>query len=700
MLRAYVDRSYYTTEQTARVICALGLSDRELRGCSITASAHGSVVGQTETPTARTVVPMAMNRLEPGTHTVDICLHAQDGRTLVTQTVRIVKRPPKPGFEVKIDRERRIILRGGKPFFPLGFLWDAPPAPVEELRFNAVSVSSYTVPEPAKVSSLLEEAARRGVQIILRTDIWHPKLENMTRLPKLVPQDKIQEIWGASRSLLMRKYWLRGKAFAALTRQERAAMYDDCYEAVRPEIAASIEAACQHKNLLAYMNVDEPGRADLRHFDIFGVCRRIYGLVREMDGYRPVMTLYPSIIPGGQAAMDVSDIVMTDPYWIPGREGNTPDGLNYVSRITALQEMRIAPHHKVCVVTPLASWWSMTHKRALTHDEILCQSYLAMIHGAKALVFWRYNYVAHQRQWAAYARLGREIPVLAPALLGPAAEQNVTYEPGEFDPVKEVFPDVQACLFRDSKGGCLLLAANSRNYPATVRVTVPGLRGQVTSLFSGTVLKVEEESFTEHLGPLATRTYRVEDLAVPDGPTQIRVHIDADRTGYEPERHVARRGRPGKRNILINPSFEQATLSLWPDYYRVGMQNPPIGHPDCPWTMVEDSPVHGRFCLRIKGRRSFRFCLSPLETAPTPYVFSVYLRTNRRGAYASFDICGTRQHIRLTDTAWTRHSFPVTIRANAPERTLCRGTGLTEDATVWMDAMQFEKGAEPTEFEP
>ena len=696
-MHAYTDRSYYTTESAARVICALGLPDDELREYVLTADCDGSVVGRAGALATRAVVPVALAKLGLGAHSIQISLRRRGDRVLAQQTAEIVKLAPKPGFEVKVDRERRILLRDGQPHFPLGFFWGAPPEPLQELRLNAVSVNGLG--DPKEVSPLLATAAEHGIHVILRTDVWHPKIDRLKeRLGRHLAPGDIPKVWGAPRSLLMRKYWLRGKVFASLSRDERDVIYDECYQAVRPQIAESIRSARGHANVLAYLNIDEPGRADLRHFDIFKVCRKIYDLAHEIDPYRPVMVLYPSVIPGNREALEVGDVILTDPYWVPGWE--RPGGINHVSKIVALQRQRIDPAHKVCVVTPLASWWSMTHKRALKGEEILCEAYLALIHGAKGLIFWRFPVVAHQQQFDAFARLGREIPVIAPALLTSDVDQEVTYEPGEFDPANDVFPDVQACMFRDPKGECLLLVANSRDYPVHTRLRVPGLNGRARSLFTDAVLTVKGESFAERLEPLATRVYRLDGVEPSDRPLAIRVCMAADTTGHEPERQASSRGLPGKRNLILNPSLEEATLPLWPDYYRVGAQNPPIGHPNCPWTLVEDEPFHGRCCLRVRGKRSFRFYVAPLENAPTAYVFSIYMRTDRPRAQVSFDICRARRVMRLTGTGWQRYSFPVTVPANLGERARSNIVPLTDDATIWMDALQLEKGSELTEFQP
>ncbi len=526
---------------------------------------------------------------------IEVGLWDAAGTKLAAQPVALKKLPPKPGSEIKIDRVNRVILRDGAPYFPLGFLWDAPAAELRALGYDAVATAGHqfnSSNDLDKVAPLLTDAASNNVQLVLRTDTWGEPVETLPALERHFAPEAIKKILYPARdtpnSLLMRKYWARKDVFAHLPRQERTAIYRDYFETVRPLIAGAIRIAAGHGNTLAYMNIDEPGRADLRHYDILEVCREIYGMAHALDPYRPVMCLFPSVIPNDREALEIADIILTDPYWIPGRPDDNK--INHVSKIVALQDRRCAPERKVVMVAPLASWWSMTHKRALSQADIVCQTYLALIHGAKGLMFWRYNYVAHREQWDAYARLSREIREMTPALLAPELFQNIHYTPVEFDPDQDRFPAVQVRLFHSSRTGYLLLAANSMNYPVNAHFTVAGLSGKARCLFSAAELEVASEGFADTFEPLGVRVYRLDNLqpasdnetfrdegvpapnrnkALPAcQPISIRVAMEADTAGYQPEIAVSSRGRPGKRNILLNPSFEENTLPLWPDYYR------------------------------------------------------------------------------------------------------------------------------------
>lgn len=727
LLRFYADRSYYTGEACARLIGSIGLDPGELKNYSLRAELRGQVIASMNGPPPQCALPVDAHKLDLGVNSLEVGLWDANGTKLAAQPVGLIKLAPKPGHEVKIDREARIILRDGAPYFPLGFLWDAPAAELRALGYDAVATAGHqfnSSNDLDKVAPLLTDAASNNVHVVLRADTWGAPVDTLPALERHFAPEAIKKILypapNTPNSLLMRKYWARKDVFAHLPRQERTAIYRDYFETVRPLIAGTIGIAADHGNVLAYMNIDEPGRADLRYYDILEVCREIYDMAQALDPYRPVMCLFPSVIPNNREALEIADIIITDPYWIPGRPGDNK--INHVSKIVALQDRRCAPERKVCMVAPLASWWSMTHKRALSQKEIVCQTYLALIHGAKGLMFWRYNYVVHREQWDAYARLSREIREISPALLAPRVFQEIHYDPVEFDPDKDRFPAVQVRLFYSVRTGYLLLAANSMNYPVKAHFTVAGLSGKARCLSGAAELEVASEGFAETFEPLGVRAYRLENMqpasdkeafrdegvpapnrnkALPAcQPISIRVAMEADTSNYQPEIAVSSRGRPGKRNILINPSFEENTLPLWPDYYRIGKTAPPIGHPDAPWTLSEDNPFHGRYCLRIKGNRQFRFNLAPLEPAPADYVFSVYIRTDRPRAPVWFSICGKTHTLQAGGNGWQRYSFPVKVPPNADEKLSSRIQPVSEDGTVWLDAMQFEKGTSPTGFEP
>ena len=85
----------------------------------------------------------------------------------------------------------------------------------------------------------------------------------------------------------------------------------------------------------------------------------------------------------------------TDPYWIPGASGYRGN-VNYVSKITYLTKKRADQRRQVTWSVPMAEYWSGIRKRAIMPKEQFAQTYLAVIHGAKAISFFRWPFKVEQ----------------------------------------------------------------------------------------------------------------------------------------------------------------------------------------------------------------------------------------------------------------------------------------------------------------
>ncbi|MBM4047607.1 MAG: hypothetical protein FJ279_21080, partial [Planctomycetes bacterium] len=123
LMSVYLDRTYYTTEEQAVAVCSLGLPDDALRATKLVATDDkGKVLGETQEASRETQVPMKIKALDVGSHSVNIQWQQKDGRLIFSQKLTLIKRPPKPGLEWKIDKISKVILRDGRPFFPCGLI--------------------------------------------------------------------------------------------------------------------------------------------------------------------------------------------------------------------------------------------------------------------------------------------------------------------------------------------------------------------------------------------------------------------------------------------------------------------------------------------------------------------------------------------------------------------------------------------------
>lgn len=166
------------------------------------------------------------------------------------------------------------------------------------------------------------------------------------------------------------------------------------------------------------------------------------------------------------------------------------------------------------------------------------------------------------------------------------------------------------------------------------------------------------------------------------------------------------------RNIIANGSFEYVHDGI-PDCWTGGGFDA-YGSLETFWgswgrVPAADAP-HGKTVLRIKthpARRSrqipydvfgdFSQTIWRYRTVKGPHVLSVYLKSDPPGVPVDLWAWSSKINVfRATPTSeWKRYEFAVDLRK--PEvriSALIRGEG-----TVWLDAIQFEKGAEAAPYE-
>ena len=192
------------------------------------------------------------------------------------------------------------------------------------------------------------------------------------------------------------------------------------------------------------------------------------------------------------------------------------------------------------------------------------------------------------------------------------------------------------------------------------------------------------------------------------------------------------RPEPRPKNVLVNSSFEQAAMPGWPDSWLVGMVTPGqlVGDPGGPG-QDDTTAVHGRYSLRIENplpglsgqaRTFYRHIFGsaglrggiPVEKGET-YVLSLYLKAEKPDTPVTVHLTnfawnswcfdeGQRERINI-GTEWTRHQLVCTYPEKGWRAGIRPEMGIVvnnngKDCAVWLDAVQFEQGAQATEYEP
>ncbi len=487
MAAPVLDRNYYTTETEAQIRCRVGFPPDMVKGMVIVISdAEAGELGRHDLRAGTADYSLKIASLPTGGRDLAVELLGADGRRLMSRPVRLDKKPPKPGCEIKIDRFNRIVLKNGEPFFPFGIylsgggVEDIQPYEDEmfkrmaELGFNTLGHWNVGM-KPTVTKPYLDLAQKHNLMVIENLPGYGP------RAPHAIP--------GKSPAEAMRAYQ------AHMAEQMQA-------------IEGAIAAGMDHPSLLTYYNVDEPNLGD---FDLkIEGARMIYEQAHRQDGYHPVMLLYARSIPHVPIATACSDILGYDVYLMAGHNQEVYASPNYVARETALLKRRADSVHQPAWVVPLAEFLDPRRTpRPLLPAEQICQTYLAIIHGAKGFCYFVSTSFSHGETYAAFRELGRRMKQLGPIALTPDNEQDIKYEPGVFDPENMRFPDVQVALRRNPAGGYVLLAANSREYPVTVEYSIPALAGtaQAGRLFAEEVYPVKDGVWQDRLEGFGVRAY-------------------------------------------------------------------------------------------------------------------------------------------------------------------------------------------------
>jgi len=692
LMRVYARYSYYTSEAEADVACEIGLPELNLKRSKLVAKGeHGKTLSEVGKVAPRTMLPVPIKDLGSGSFPVTVELQRRDGQVMIRQEALIVKRKPKPGCEWKMDRADKVILNNGKPFFPFGVMCMTHPSnpqgmveDVASMGFNSLVRWGRAHPFE-QIEDLLETARKHKLYVVEHPGAWRFKpLEDNPR-PKPPRGMGWKDIAVFRWDWHMKHVWLPGA-----------------------------QRVMNHSNLMAWYLRDEPQD----HRKLAACILRFYRKLYELDGYRPAQVLYIPPIPEGDEFTRNCDILGIDPYWVPGA-GGALGNPNRVGICTWQARRRADRDLKLVWVTPCAERWSRTRKRIFDEREQRVQTYLSLIHGAKGLLYFVYPFI-HQSTADTFTRLGAEMKVLGPACAAPEVSQNIHYAPIAFDPSNNSFPDVQVGLKRNPRGGYILLAANYRPYPVevTYRMSLLPDKGRVAHLLDGTrTCAVEKGVFHDRMAAMDTRAYAIAARKKLSVPVEVRVEQKSRPKETDPfyaAPEIPDTAPPGKKNILRNSGFEDCSIPGMPDYYthysmrtaktRQGYR---LGDPrgDCGWSLDSENPHEGEHCLRLTGSRALLiFGVHPKLEHPTPFTFSAWVRGEGKNVRVGFFGPNVDREKKYPATSeWRRISQTITVPARLAWGGHLFGFLIASrgaEDTVWIDAMQLEKGTKLTDYEP
>lgn len=416
-----------------------------------------------EKPSPEGVIELTLPELAAGDHQVRLALLA-GGETVTSATLPLRARPDlKPAAAIGDHNE---LLVDGQPTFPVGFY-----STLSEdfARFAAEgfnTVLTYTT-DVGACARMTERAGEAGLRLIV------------SALRPYVADRDAQGLAGAVSQL------------AGLP------------------------------GLLGYYLWDEPSLAKPGQSP--DDMRWVYEQALDCDPSHLTCTVFcvPSEF---RAYADTTDVFLVDPYVC--FKDSQPDMTQVADWVD--QARRAVGDSKPVWIVPqcFAHPLGPGSYRMPTIEEQRCMTYLALVHGAKGILWFVYTgFCIHSDEvarktglpsgqaawvfrgtipacyplrWDGITRIAREVKELAPLLLAPDPEQTQSVTEGG---------DAVHCVLKGQGAERLLLAVNTRNRQAAFRCLLPGVRGAPDVLWEDRKASLEDGVLEDIFQPYEVHAY-------------------------------------------------------------------------------------------------------------------------------------------------------------------------------------------------
>lgn len=710
--KAFVGRSYYTTEETAELRLELGLPEAMLGRAALTIDLNGEKVSEVKGLHPAMTPTLPTSKLKIGENQVTV--HAMlDGKELASRTLTMTRLEARPGYEVQADFIKGVLLKDKRPFFPVGI--DA-----QTLQYQ-LDVNGRGDNDESLFKYLSEN-------IGLNTVVRHAMSKNIPAFMNLAEKYGLNVInWASPQPRpigMVPGQWPPPPVTLPL--DERLKIQRTAYEKLEPGQIEETKLFRDCRNFIGYWNVDEPNL--LNPEERIAAAEWYYKTVEKIDTYHPQFLLYSKHIPNGDNWTRWGQILGYDVYPAPpyfGNDFNTEPGLCTAYYAWELRE-RCRKDNKLMWFVPLSN--SLDPARTpigLSKTHMRCQAYAAIVYGARGLLYFTLNGVVGPDAWDGLREIAAQVKEMTPALANGNIAQNIKYTPDDFRPQERKFPMVNAAAFKYPDGDYLLMAVNVMPYAVNTKFQVGGLQrglrlfdadAKVAERFdwlvgSSNELSLDGKMFTEKIEPYGTRAYR---LKLSGDPVPLEVSVNMTPVPNEIATTVdvlsiIRQLTLGK-NHMPNPCFSRQTNKGIPDFFKpyfcLGMDTA-TGQKGSDWYVDDATPWNGRPSLRMlyrspaeKCRGTFASFYPPVSVKPLKMTFSFYARSENPKATLWIRIGNNKPETVPLNTEWTRHHITFDLPPEVPTCWGARSILLipSKDAPVWINGLQMEEGEQPTEF--
>ena len=585
--------------------------------------------------------------------------------------------------KVEIDKDKRIMIVNGKPFFPIGiiggFIEDLPE--ISKAGFNltmrwrgATTHKRIDRSKPANDKHNLE-AVNEYLDAVHKNGLYC--LETPVKLSDIYMKFRDKE-WE-------KKYPIINKEVTPLV----------------------VNIAKKHPAVIGYYNYDEPDNfypddpvdSPRRLLQQEGV-EKWYKKVKELDPHKPVLTLFAV---GLKKVKDWKawDLGCTDHY--PMENHHLSKVYEHAQESDIYAKAQGTPY----IFTPLFEK-SSGRLRPFNAAEQRAQTYLALIGGAKGILWWEWP-ASYKPNWDEIKKLIPEIKQMSPFLIENSPPQEMVYKKPETKNTVKV-------LMKQKGNSLIIVCANSDPRPVKAVISSSVLRQAYTAgvAFEKRKVKITRGEITDTFKGYGTHVYVVRLPSARPISKDKPLPIELDISFISQEVAKEKEFKTGSRNLSLNSSFEHSYVHApgWPAHWGQAvsvMRSGDVGDPKGNWNIDSKEAFHGKSSLRMtktaKGIADsngvYNFCEAPaIEQAINhpqkgKYTFSVYLKAKKPVRAWLMAGWGKPKAVEV-GRKWQRYS--MTYEKSSPGKQTVR-VYLLQEGTLWSDAVQVEAGETASDLE-
>lgn len=463
LIETVLERSYYTTEENAKLLYAFNIDRKYLKGKKVNFKirdgrnilSEKNVVWKEEVDE----ILMPIGALPVGEYLVEASL--VDGMREAAKSSQVLRKLAPGESEAKIDRQRRVILVDEEPFFVF--------APMESFQFAQ--------------SGFYREGWEKTIERIMKHWADHG-FKSLNVVSHFTPFATTEKGWAKLFEIAAR-YGVKIVAwpvFLPVRHMERIQEFEEFIRRFKNE-----------RSLLAWLVVDEP---EIQANVTPEMVIKVVDITRKSDPYHPVYVNFTYLGPAQRWGGIPGDIISTDLY-ITGGEGRS------IKEIIDLVRLK----KDIAKERGLLTWMFLVgnnlhnHRREPTPEEQESQTYGALVSGCTGLKYFDGQPVG-KGHWERYQRLNRELQQLTPVIFSPE-------KTGE----AQVSSPSVLVMTRKYKGNVYLISVNIEDRETNVAFDLSGLTDREVRnaevLFEDRILQVKNKLLEDTFKPFQRHVYKI-----------------------------------------------------------------------------------------------------------------------------------------------------------------------------------------------